>query len=505
MKPLASMRKALKDPNLLGNTLNGDSWHAWRVLLIAMVGEKLTDAERTTFKTLTQREREPLQRVEEFVAVAGRRGGKSRAMSVLAAYVAGLCDHRLVLAPGETGVVLLVAPSQRQAKIVLNYVEAVFQGTPILRQLIVHRTQDTLELNNHITIEVRPASYRSLRGPTYLAAILDESAFFYTDVYSVNADVEIMNAVRPALATTRGPLIIASSPYAKRGVLWNAFKRDFGPDGDPLVLVAKGGTREFNTTVTQRYIDRQLAKDRAFATGEYMAEFRDDIAQFVPFEVVQGCVGDHRELAPVRHCGYSAFVDPSGGGPDSFTLAISHRDGDVVVIDAVREVRPPSSGTFSPEAVAAEFAVLCNDYRITNVTGDQYAGVFPRELFLKHGVSYELAEKTKSDLYRDLLPLLNSGRVVLPNSERLVNQLCGLERRVSRAGKDSIDHGPGGHDDLANACAGAADLALKPGYDHTGFWIDGVGIDGKTKTDRDAEYARTHTTRVNIGIPMVNT
>ena len=47
---------------------------------------------------------------------------------------------------------------------------------------------------------------------------------------------------------------------------------------------------------------------------------------------------------------------------------------------------------------------------------------------------------------------------MLPKSDRLVNQLCGLERRTARSGKDSIDHGPGGHDDLANSVAGAADL-----------------------------------------------
>jgi hypothetical protein len=301
-----------------------------------------------------------------------------------------------------------------------------------------------------------------------------------------------MNAVKPALTTTNGPLIIASSPYAKRGILWQAFKRDYGPDGDPLVLVAKGGTREFNPNVSQRYVDRQLEKDRAFATGEYLAEFRDDIAQFVPFDVVQACLGDYREMAPAR-TQYSAFVDPSGGSADSFTLAVAHRENDCAIIDAVREARPP----FSPDGVVAEFALLCKSYHITSVTGDRYAGEFPRELFRKHGISYELAEKTKSDLYRDLLPLLNSGRVVLPKSDRLVNQLCGLERRVSRAGKDSIDHSPGGHDDLANACAGAADLTSKPGYDHTGFWIDGVSIYDKQKAD-------SPTTRsINLGIPMV--
>jgi hypothetical protein len=271
MKHVVTMRKALADKHLLGSTLAGDSWQAWRTLLIAAVGEELTASERETFNRLTQRDREPMQRVEEFACVVGRRGGKSRAMSVLAAYIAGLCDHHDVLVPGETVVVLLVAPSQRQAKIVLNYIEAVFQQTPILRQLIANRTADTLELTNHTSIEVRPASFRSLRGPTYLAAILDESAFFYTDEHSVNADIEIVGAVRPALATTHGPLIIASSPYAKRGVLWDAFKRDYGPDGDPAILVAKGATREFNPTVTQKFIDRQLERDRAHATGEYLA------------------------------------------------------------------------------------------------------------------------------------------------------------------------------------------------------------------------------------------
>jgi hypothetical protein len=150
-----------------------------------------------------------------------------------------------------------------------------------------------------------------------------------------------------------------------------------------------------------------------------------------------------------------AFVDPSGGSADSFTMAISHREGDRILIDATREVSPP----FSPEAVIAEFSGLLKSYRIAQVIGDRYAGEFPREQFRKRSIEYRCADKTKSDLFRDLLPLLNSGRITLPKSDRLVNQLCGLERRVSRSGKDSIDHGPNAVDDLANAVAGAADLA----------------------------------------------
>jgi hypothetical protein len=70
------------------------------------------------------------------------------------------------------------------------------------------------------------------------------------------------------------------------------------------------------------------------------------------------------------------------------------------------------------------------------------------------------AEKTKSDLYAELLPALNSGKVELLDHKRLLAQLLGLERRTSRSGKDSIDHGPHGSDDLANAAAGALGLVL---------------------------------------------
>jgi hypothetical protein len=105
---------------------------------------------------------------------------------------------------------------------------------------------------------------------------------------------------------------------------------------------------------------------------------------------------------------------------------------------------------------------LLKSYRVTRVTGDRYAGEFPRELFRKCGIEYRCADKAKSDLYRDLLPLLNSGRIVLPKSDRLVNQIVGLERHVARSGKDSIDHSKGMRDDLCNAVAGVAAMVSKP-------------------------------------------
>jgi hypothetical protein len=157
-------------------------------------------------------------------------------------------------------------------------------------------------------------------------------------------------------------------------------------------------------------------------------------------------------LPPLRDVGYFAFVDPSGGTSDSMALAIAHRDRDGrAIVDAVRERRSP----FSPDDAVVEFAGLLQTYNIHTVRGDRYASEWPRERFRVHGITHEVAEHSKSDLYRDLLPVLNSAWAELLDVPRLVSQLCGLERRTARGGRDSVDHAPGAHDDVANSVAGA--------------------------------------------------
>jgi hypothetical protein len=164
------------------------------------------------------------------------------------------------------------------------------------------------------------------------------------------------------------------------------------------------------------------------------------------------------------------------------TLAIAHsvRPDDRIIVDAVRETRPP----FSPTLVVDEFAELLKSYGITKVIGDSYGGEFVKEPFRKRGIRYELCKQTKSDLYRDLLPRLNSGRISLPKHDRLVAQIIGLERRVSRGGRDSIDHGQHGHDDLANAVAGAVAACKR----HVNLdWISGPD-DENSKADANARW-----------------
>ena len=208
-----------------------------------------------------------------------------------------------------------------------------------------------------------------------------------------------------------------------------------------------------NPTVPQSVIDEAMESDPASAAAEYGAQFRTDVETFISREIIDAAVVPGRfELPPIPGNAYVAFTDPSGGSSDSMTLAVAHQDRATkrVVLDAIRERRPP----FSPDDVVLEFVAVLKSYRVREVTGDRFGGEWPRERFRVHGIKYNVAEKPKSDIYRDALPILNSNRAELLDVPRLSSQLCRLERRVSRAGRDSIDHPPGAHDDTANAVCG---------------------------------------------------
>jgi hypothetical protein len=477
MIPRFTMRQALDDPMLLGNILSGPSWECWRVMLIAIMGEALSDAERAIFAKFTAREREPGQRVEEAAFIIGRRGGKDRAMSVLVTYLAACCDYRDVLAPGERGLVLCLSADQRQGRITLDHIAANFEQSPILAQLVTSRTADALELSNRVIVEVRAVSYRRLRGITAVAIVASEVAFWHDDETSSNPAEEILAAVRPALSTTNGPLLMISTPYRKAGVLWDIFDRHFGAKGVPSILVARGTTTDFNPTFPQAVIDRALERDAALNAAEYLVEWRSDLEAYVSRDVVKSCVdGGVYERMPVDRVQYHSFIDPAGGsGSDSMTLGIAHREqSGMVVLDALREVRPP----FNPTGVVAEFAQVLQSYRVSRVRGDRFAGEWCRQPFREHGIAYEVSAQSKADLYINFLPQLNSGCVRLLDHQRLIAQVSSLERRTTRGtGRDVIDHPVGGHDDVANCVAGVVAVAKRGSYPTDLSWVSGSDAD----------------------------
>lgn len=447
--------QAMNDPNLFGAHFSGDTWARHRALIGGFYGLPLDDQQAEHYTELTQRQ--PQQAAfDELWLVMGRRAGKSHTAALLAVYEAFFNDYTDKLAAGEVASVFVICVDRKAARSVFRYIQGMIEASPMLRTMVVKDTNESIELSNRCTIEIMTASFKAIRGYSVACAILDECAF-YSDS-GANPDREIIAAIKPSLATLGGKLIALSSPYARRGVLWDAYKKHFAGDSQ-RVLVAQAPTQLMNPLLPPEVIAEAYEDDPASAAAEYGAEFRKDVETFIDRDVVEAAViPDRLELPPSKHQKYFGFVDPSGGSKDAFTMAIAHRDSDKVVIDAIRSRKPP----FSPEAVVEEFCTLLKSYRIHQVTGDRYAGEWPREQFSKRGVLYKPASKTKSELYRDMLPLLNSYRIELPDDGQLVKELCNLERKTARGGRDIIDHAPGSHDDLINAVAGGIDLAHLP-------------------------------------------
>lgn len=480
-----SLREVIDGP--FAAWLGDHEWQPWLAFLAALRGEPMTRQERAIYRDCTGRKELPTQPFNEAWVIAGRRARKSAIAAVLGCYFA--IYHRWPRAEGETVRVLVVAVSKDQAKIVRSYCEAILESRPGLRRLIAASDGESITLTNGVMIQCVANSFRSIRGPTVCACIFEEVAYWFNE-QSQNPDREVLRAVRPSMLTVPGALLLGiSSPYARRGLLYERYKKHFGKDGS-RVLVWKASTEKMNPRVDPDAIKEAYEDDPVAAAAEYGAEFRTDIESYVNRGAVEACIAQGvRERAPVSSVRYVAFVDPSGGSSDSMTLGIAHLERDRAILDALREFKPP----FSPESVVAEFAGLLKLYRVTKLTGDRYAGEWVREPFRKYGITYEPAAKPKSDLYRDLLPLLNSQRADLLDHDRLLNQLCGLERRTARSGRDSIDHAPGGHDDVCNAAPGAlVSTVMKKGtYDLNGFF--------GPNPEEDLESWRQHRMRMYVG------
>ena len=237
-----SIDQALLDANLLGAAL-GDpaSWQTWRAVLKATFGLELNCDEARAFGSVAGSRKPPQQRVRELWAIIGRRSGKSRMAAALAVYQACFVKHKL--SAGERGMVLVLAASQDQARVVFSYAKAFLESSPVLRQEIADVMRSEIRLRNGVTIAIHSNSFRTIRGRTLCACIFDEVAM-WRDESSAVPDVETYRSVLPALLTTKGMLVGISTGYRRVGLLYGKHRDYFGQSNDDT-LVVQGGTQAF--------------------------------------------------------------------------------------------------------------------------------------------------------------------------------------------------------------------------------------------------------------------
>ena len=441
----------IQDPALI----NGNLSPAQETALRLQYGLPLTKRQQAIAKVALDVARLPRRREHsEGTHICGRRSGKSERIAAnIAVYEATFGGHEQYLAPGERGHIVLIAQDKRAARVLYRYILGKLEGSQILSQLIQDVRAEEIDLTNGLTISIFPCSFRATRGFSIPVAILDEVAFFRVE--GVNVDKEVIDALRPAQATfPRSKLIKVSSPYAKQGELYRDFStRHRRKD----LLCFRLPSWEMNPSIPNRFLKTERERDPDYFEREYGAEFTDSISSAFAREAVEACVvHDRFELPPKANVRYFGAVDPSGGGPDEFTLSVTHQENGKAVQDCLRAFRSKK-----PEEVVEEMAVLLKSYRVSRVIGDKYSGQWVVDSFRRQRIAYVHADMTASRAFLELLPAINQGSVQLLNDRVQTAQLVALERRRSTTGKDSLGHPAGGHDDRANALALAVRLALK--------------------------------------------
>jgi hypothetical protein len=454
--PSISLTAAMRDPQLLGRPFMAPSFWPWFTVAKLLDGEPLDKREAALFRRCTGRFRLPSGPVRRLVLLAGRRGGKDRWLSAVAVHRAAIANNWAeIMSAGEVAAVSLLGADRRQAAILRKYCEGLLQA-PLLAQEVVRSSDDVVEFRNGAVLEVATNDARLVRGRSAIAVLGSECCHWKTEETSLSSDEEVVAAAEPSMAMCPdgGLLVLGSSVHRRRGYMHRRWKELFGNDAaDDICWIAPSAV--MNPVLPAKVIERALVEDPQRAQAEYLSEWRSDLQAFVDREAVLACISAGvRERPPMVGLTHQAYCDPAGGsGQDSMVLAIGHREKDGRgVLDLVRERKP----RFSPQDAVLEFVQALKMFRVHRLVGDHWGGEFLREPFRLHGITYQVADKPKSDIYQHFLPLVNSGRVELLDLPTLVSQLCALERRVARSGKDSIDHPPGAafHDDVANAVAG---------------------------------------------------
>lgn len=438
---------ALQDPLFFGKAFPDlDSFTCWLIILKAIFGLELSEEEREVFECVSGRTSPNPEGHKRIFLLAGRRSGKSRLSSTIAVFLALFGDWQKYLAPGEIVHIFIVAVDRAQAAVCLNYVKGLLEvAAP---DLIEKVTFDSISLKNRVTVDVRACNYKTGRGHACAAILCDEIGY-WSDESGANPAKEVVNSLVPTLLPG-GMLIAASTPRQRWGYLFEQFEAHWGKQDDP-VLVIRAATQILNPLYDENTINALIANDPAFR-AEYLAEWRSDLEQWLPRELLQLAMsGPALSLPDPAHRPYYCGIDPSGGGHDSYTAALCHVEGEKIVVDRIEERFSP----LDPAQVTEEFATIMKAYGIRRIKSDRYAGMWPTAAYAKHSVAVEINDQSASELLLELGALIRMGRVVLPESDRLLTQLTQLERKVRSGGHDVVEAPTGGYDDLACALASA--------------------------------------------------
>lgn len=405
----------------------------------------------------------------------GRRSGKTLMAAVTATYAACMLanEYKRCLRPNERFYIVSVANTIDQARIALQGVKDLINGSPILKPLITRETADSLELSNGAVFRALPASSRSGRGLACPLLIMDELAHALDTEAGNAAGASLYQALSPSVAQfgKLGKILLLSSPWIQQGIFWELFRQ--GSSGKfAHMQVVQLPTWEVNPTISDQFLEQEKARDPELFAVEYGANFSQSLSGFIDSDLVDAAINCDRGLLPPfnKFKGkYYLSLDPAKGNRDAYTACIAHYDADeCLVVDLWHQFTPSWSDGKKQQVAIAEVEewILAQHsvYKFAKVVFDQYNS---SSTIQRLSSKLEIREQTwtastKTEAFSKLRELFNGGKIELYPHPKANQQIKNLIVTYRTSGQWSVSGGSGAAvDDYPSALAGVV-LAAKP-------------------------------------------
>jgi len=473
---------------------------AWQATVRALYGTLTDPAELELFRSLAGRDAPP-GGADEFLVVAGRRGGKSETIARIATFEACHGGHAVALAPGQVGLIPIISPLREQSGEILRYVTGLAALPQVRRFVDGEPTRDGVRFRTGVEIRVMTADAVALSGPTVVCAIRDEFAK-HPGAESSMPDHVVEAALRPALAPVVGAprrrLIGITSAYIRDGLAYETDRDHYGR-ADSGVLVVRGSTSTFNPAIDAAWLarERRRISERVFAR-EYLAEWQDAITQGWFGDVIDRCIDVGRESSdPIAGELYFCAIDAAFKG-DKFALAIAHLEHrgarPIVVLDRVDSWQASGGEALNVAHTVAEVSQIIHEYR-ARAYADQFSFVPLRELFAQQGV--DLTEVTwtqtsKPQMFGRVRAGMTDGAVRLCDDRELIGEFHSIQGKLLRSGGERLEARIG-HDDLVHASVMALFLA------EDGYGLAASSIAHNSWAETQNRSTRTYSDPYNFG------
>lgn len=365
----------------------------------------------------------------------GRQTGKTSTIAIRAIHHAFSNPKTLTL---------VVSPSLRQSMIMFDRILDYTYSSELLAGSVSRKTRTVVELTNGSRIVALPCSANLLRGYTAHMVVVDEAAFL--------DDTIITSILFPMLATTKGSLILLSTPWGKQNYFYRAFM-------DPAFSTHKIPSTEC-PLISEEFLEEQRrSMTKAAFAMEFEAEFIEEATAYFPMELIKSCVDPDLEI---RH-DLEAVDSPPGdyfGGldlgkiQDYSVLAVASAKGETIELFFMKQfpLGTPYASVIGATVRAEE------KFRFRKILVDK-SGVgeaVTEEILaqgLKHAEGQSFSVEKKAEILTHLKIKMEQGQLRVPYDRRLCQEISDQQYQYTKGGKLKFWHSPGAHDDRLMALA----------------------------------------------------